>query len=470
MESIKCPGCNATLMYDLEDKELKCNFCGTLCKIEEEKNTDAEFLEKRFMTIHETSCPECGARLMADLNTVSSRCTYCGSSLVYSEKIDKAFKPKKILLFEIGLEEAKEKVKKYFEKSAFEYKDCVLDVLEPIYLPYWMYDCMCEAEYDYYSGSKHKKHYLETALIECSGILADASTKIEDKLSDQLDKYFDLSKLRDFDISYITGFCAEEYDVTFKSVYSRLNKKLESEVIERELGFPIIATKKINVSQINSTYIQLPFYYAEVNGLKILVNGQSGDIAINSKEYLKTSRRIAFENFLYGETVQNNSTSIAFLGVIFIFFALGVCMFAWENLLSIFPALDYAPSVLILAGLIGGTLYCKFKKKKQRYIKKIIFRKQKELYIWDEIARAKDKNVDTNDKYSMITAWIGLIMGIWLLGAMIFVGKILVTHMLTKDTALNIGIILIFGGMIIYTAVKVLSLIIRCILRIKGKL
>ena len=104
------------------------------------------------------------------------------------------------------------------------------------------------------------------------------------------------------------------------------------------------------------------------------------------------------------------------------------------------------------------------------YIKKIIFRKQKELYIWDEIARAKDKNVNTNDKYSMITSWIGLIMGTWLLGVMIFVGKILITQMLTKDTALNIGIILIFGGLIIYTVVKVLLIIIRCILRIKGKL
>jgi len=78
-----------------------------------------------------------------------------------------------------------------------------------------MYDCICEAEYDYYFTGKHrKKHYLATAKLECEGILADASIKIEDKLSDQLDKYFDLSKLRDFSTEHINGFWAEEYDVT----------------------------------------------------------------------------------------------------------------------------------------------------------------------------------------------------------------------------------------------------------------
>lgn len=438
MKSIKCPRCNATLMYDFEDKELRCNFCGKLCKIEE-KNTDY------------------------------------GSSPIYSEKIDKAVKPQKILLFEIGLEEVKEKVREYLANSAFEYKDYVLEALKPVYLPYWMYDCTCVAEYEYWGiDLKYdRKNYLYSAKIDCGGILADASTKIEDSLSDQLDKYFDLSRLRDFDVSCLSGICAEEYDVTFNNVYDRLNEKLKSQVIEGELDFPwICIDKKINVSKIKSTYIQLPFYYAEVNGLKILVNGQTGDIAINSNEYLKTKKRLAFEEIIYSEAVQSKLNLIAFLGVVLIFLIVVVIGVIKARF---FPEVDFGNifSLIFIVGIIGCSIYYENNRvntKKYRYIRKIIYNKRKELHLIDEVTRAKKNNVNKSDKYNTIVSWIGIIGGMFVLGVMIFGAKLLVTYMLTEDIGSNILIILILGGVIVYAIVKVLSLIIRCMWEIDSKL
>ena len=272
MECVRCPGCNATLTYNLEDEILKCDYCGNICVIREEQITDAEYIENRLMDVHETNCPCCGAKFMTNVNTTSSSCAYCGSSIIYDEKIDKAFKPKKIMLFEIGLDEVKEKVKEYFDGSDFASKNDILSTLRPIYLPYWLYRCT---------------YQLEKQKVEYNNILADASLKIDDSLADKIDKSFDLSKLKDFDISNIVGFYAEEYDVTFKSLRKRINKK-----IEEKLGAPVDDNC---ISNAKSMYIQLPCYYGEINGLKILVNGQSGAIAINSEEYLKTTNQIERE-------------------------------------------------------------------------------------------------------------------------------------------------------------------------------
>jgi len=171
-----------------------------------------------------------------------------------------------------------------------------------------------------------------------------------------------------------------------------------------------VADKKIEVSKIRSTYIQLPFYYAEVNGLKILVNGQTGDITINSKEYLKNQKRMVF------------------LGVILIFAAMGIYLYGREILLHVLGFLLSWSYVLIVLVPIGIELYLTFRKKKQRYIRKIIYKKQKELSVWEEIERArvipqKQNSIDSTDSKGC-SIIVSAMMGIWFLIMVIFVIKI----------------------------------------------
>jgi predicted RNA-binding Zn-ribbon protein involved in translation (DUF1610 family) len=307
MESIKCPGCGATLTYNLEDEELKCDYCGNICIIREDQITDAEYIKNRLMDVHATNCPGCGARLMTNINTTSSSCAYCGSSIIYDEKVNKVFKPKKIILFEIGLDEVKERVKKYFDGSDFASKNDILSILKPIYLPYWLYRCTYQSE---------------DQKVECNDILADASSKIDDSLADKIDKSFDLSKLQDFDISNITGFYAEEYDVTFKGMNRRINKKIEEKV-----GTPVDDNC---ISNAKSMYIQLPVYYGEINGLKILVNGQNGTIAINSEQYLKTAEQIRKDLKIQKIKEKFNPEVIKnLLKCLIAFIILGVIVYLW---------------------------------------------------------------------------------------------------------------------------------------------
>ena len=139
METVKCPGCNGSLIYDLEDEILKCNYCGTVCTVQEAKITDSQFLEDRLIDVHEAHCPDCGARLITDINTISTKCVYCGGSIIYDEKVNKVFKPKKILLFELGIDEAKDRLNQFLKEKKIKNREQIIKELKPVYLPFWLY-------------------------------------------------------------------------------------------------------------------------------------------------------------------------------------------------------------------------------------------------------------------------------------------------------------------------------------------
>jgi len=272
MESIKCPGCNANLEYSIEDEKLQCKYCGTISNIEEEKNVDIDILEERMIEVNEAICPDCGAKLMTDTNTMSAKCTYCGSSLIYNQNI-KAFSPKKILLFEKGIEEIKESTINKFNELKLNDKVALIDNLAPIYLPYWMYSGKVEALYNF-----------ELKTIEIKNILVDASAKVKDSISDAIEKDFDLTKLKVFDHNIIVGYIAEKYDVEGDSVYQRAINKMQLELNDKTKFNSLVYTDlKIN-------YILLPFYFSQNNEGQLLVNGQSGEMSYNAIT-LETDRK-----------------------------------------------------------------------------------------------------------------------------------------------------------------------------------
>lgn len=272
METVKCPGCNSSLIYNLDNEILKCNYCGSVCTVQEAQMTDREFLDERLMDVHEAKCPDCGARLITGINTISSKCVYCGGSIIYDEKVNKVFKPKKLLLFEITLKDAKEKLNEYLKINKIKNRSNIIKNLKPVYLPYWLYNSKVVLEYEQ-DGKKY------VAKSEYKNILADASTNISDILTDRFDEDFEFSKLKDFELALIAGHCAEEFDVVAKQVYRRVLRKIENKA--REV-FP----KNVRISSTidDKMYVLLPFYYVEfyensiLNGYQVLINGQNGNI------------------------------------------------------------------------------------------------------------------------------------------------------------------------------------------------
>jgi len=249
-------------------------------------------------------------------------------------------KTEKILPFEIELDEAKKRLEKYITNSTYENRERIVNALKPVYLPYWMYDGTCDAEYEYFTFGKHSRHYLEDIKLECKGILVNATTKMEDSLVTQLEQYFDLSKLKVVDTSYVNDVCLEACDITLYKACSKFNKKLQHEVFEEGFGLPAKCDyKDININKNPQyTHIQLPFYYAEVDELKVLVSGQTGDIATNAKEYLKSKKDLFLKKGLYINQINSSSSTLerlkAALEVLFIMFVIAVTsgvLSVWGN-------------------------------------------------------------------------------------------------------------------------------------------
>lgn len=270
MKSVKCPGCNANLIYNIDKEMLVCEYCGGTYESDDKKLNSDLFKGLELMAARESTCPECGAKLVTDINTISTKCVYCKASIVDNTKITEVFMPKKIILFEINKEIAKKNVKNLLRKNKIPINDNMLNELNPIYLPYWLYDCVAEAQF-----------YKKNVKVLCKGALADASAKISDIFSDKVDGNFNLTKLKDFNVNMIAGHTAELYDVDFNNIYTRINEKLRCAIDQKYKD----VCRYTEIEAYENFYILLPFYYLDVGEVQLLVNGQNGIIA--SSEVMK---------------------------------------------------------------------------------------------------------------------------------------------------------------------------------------
>jgi len=311
MKTVKCPGCSANLSYNLDSELLRCEYCATVSIINDNKIVETyPITNGNLMDAHSSFCSECGAKLIADVNTLSTKCVYCGNSIIYSEKINKVFKPEKILLFECNLIEAKKNAQKYIMKKHIPISLEQIEELKPVYVPYWNCSCLVDAEFEPYDGNWMKKR------LSCKDVLLDSSMKIGDLLTDKLEIEFKLEKQKEFSLELLAGYTAEGYDRQFNAYYERVDKKLKHIITDAY----IYTCEKLKIINFEKHYILLPFYYLNSNGIQILVNGQSGTV-VSSKEYQKI-----------------NSIFNCFSPILFFIICLAVCylFFNWINSDNIF--------------------------------------------------------------------------------------------------------------------------------------
>ena len=281
MKSVKCPGCGASLTYNLGTQKLECVYCGVTSNINEEKMEEDIFFDNiEMMNAYESVCPGCGAKLIMDINTISTKCAYCKASLLANKKMTKVFKPEKIILFEIDEKCAKSNVKRVLKENTIFVDEETLNELKPIYLPYWLYNCITTADFSDFK-----------ARVACKGVLVDASNKVTDALSDKVDWNFRLEKLKKFEISMIAGHTAEKYDVAFCTLHNRIKEKMRCE-LDNKYNRVCSYTE---IEYYENYYVLLPFYYLNFNGSEILVNGQTGAVVcsdiLNMRECMEKKKQ-----------------------------------------------------------------------------------------------------------------------------------------------------------------------------------
>lgn len=248
------------------------------------------------------SCPNCGAEMITEENTAATFCAFCGSPAVFPKQLTGEFAAEKIIPFKFTKEQAVEALKKLCKSKKLLPKDFTdlnhIEKVTGIYVPFWLFDCKMKVDMEasaqrIQTWSDGKYRYTKTDFyrleregdFEVCGVPSDGLKKMDDAMMDALEP-FDYSTMRDFEMSYLSGYFAEKYDVDKEASWAktegRIYKTAKALTEETLKGFVSTQIKDFNtkVCEKHSQYAMLPVWvlstqYKEKNYL-FMMNGQTG--------------------------------------------------------------------------------------------------------------------------------------------------------------------------------------------------
>lgn len=354
----KCPNCGGSLELNAANQNFSCEFC--LSEFTEEQ-LQAAYPDENFSSLDHAeqkadeertrkaaedefaahtslySCPNCGAEIISEDTTAATFCYYCHSPVILSGRLSGDYKPSKVIPFKHDRNMAESAFKswcgkKWFLPGSFT-SAAQLEKLTGVYVPFWLADCKIDANvsalgkkiHTWTSGDTRYTNTKEfsvfrSALVDFDKIPADGSKKTDDKLMEAIEPY-NYNELRDFSMSYLSGYLAEKYDVKNLEVFPRIKQRAERAAMEyirsSMVGYDSIAytSQKYNVIRTNWHYTLLPVWLMTYKyGGKyyfFAMNGQTGKIAgimpISIPKLLIMAGIVAIITFL-----------IAFLGGMFL--------------------------------------------------------------------------------------------------------------------------------------------------------
>ncbi len=313
----KCPNCSADLKFDPVTQKLSCEYCLSSFTIEEIKQICAD-TENSIPSAEETNmqqdfeehtnlfhCASCGADIMCDDQQTALFCYYCHNPVILAGKMTGAYRPGKVIGFKLNREMALDMFNRWVQKRMFvpkEFKsEQQAEKITGLYVPFWVADCNVSA--DFSAVGKKIRHwvsgsysYTETkefrvvrrGNIYVDGIPADGESKIDDLLMESIEP-FDYSELKDFSMSYLSGFFADKYDVDKAGVFPRIRSRASQagkKVIRDSIGSYnslAVHVEQYNIMNTDWEYMMLPVWFMTYKYkdkvYEFAINGQTGKLA-----------------------------------------------------------------------------------------------------------------------------------------------------------------------------------------------
>ena len=312
--SYKCPNCDGELVFHPAAQKYKCEYCASafsqqeLAQMKPAAEEEERVPESQEMRGEEGvmyHCPSCGAEIVTDQTTAATFCYYCHNPVVLSGRVSGEFLPHKIIPFSIDKEQATEKFLQYAHSKKFVprafFNKQQIEKISGVYFPYWMADMdmkgLLQAEGKnirvWRSG---ETEYTETKVyhvqrggnIHLEDITKNALKKNSLKLAEGVLPY-DVSKVQEFHMGYLSGFLAEKRDLE--------RTDLQTEVTEDAKDFSVrllrdtvdgyshlnVRSCQLRTERENWDYMMLPVWtvtYKGRNGKMYYysMNGQNGKV------------------------------------------------------------------------------------------------------------------------------------------------------------------------------------------------
>ncbi len=277
--SYKCPCCGAGIAFDSAKQRFKCDFClSEFTKeqleaqtpeetpAEESRADDAEngeFCEQMLSY----SCANCGAEVFADKDTVADFCYYCHNPIVCDGRLTGQLRPHKIIPFAFDKKQAEERFLTFAKKKKFVPKDFFsqshAEQIRGVYFPFWLTDADVSARVSA-RGDKVRiwrtgdKQYTETshyALFRAGDIhfedVTTAAYSAENKQMLEGILPFPSDALRDFSMTYLSGFLAKKRNIEREKVAdevkARINGYSETLLMNTINGYTAVVPSGVQV-------------------------------------------------------------------------------------------------------------------------------------------------------------------------------------------------------------------------------
>lgn len=313
----ECPSCGANVPFNPNTQKWDCEYCGLSYTLEDFAKYDREMKKKtpsddkkkkeENYDMDEYLCQNCGAKILTDQNTSATICVYCGSTAIIKSRLQDKFNPEKIIPFAIDKKRVintfyKFVRKKWFSPKEFSNKENI-EKVEGIYIPFWIYDCMSDGkilatarkirswrvgDYRYTKTDTYK--CVREGNMEFLKVPVDASLKFQDELMDSLEPY-DYNGIKDFNISYLSGFLAQKYDVNEDESFFRAKVRIVNSTIDTLkstiVGFSniYIDRNEVDIKNIDGEYILMPVWMLNIKykdkNYTFAMNGQTGKMVGN---------------------------------------------------------------------------------------------------------------------------------------------------------------------------------------------
>lgn len=320
-----CPNCGAPLKFDSNLQKLHCDYCDSTYTIEEmekfsddqkgsKEGTNINWKKANTEDISETmkeftnyNCPSCGAEIICDENTTATSCIYCGNPTLIPKTAEGIYKPDYLIPFKLDKKDAKQALKDFYKGKILlpkEFKqDTHIDKISGVYVPFWLFDCAGSADMNFMctrvtSWSDSDYNYTKTDYysVQRSGNIAfdkipvDGASKMPDNFMDSIEP-FDYRGFVDFNISYLSGYMADKYDVDSEASEPRANERVENTIEakfkETVTNYATVNTSKkyIDMQAGEIKYVLLPVWMLNKKykdkTYTFAMNGQTGKLVGN---------------------------------------------------------------------------------------------------------------------------------------------------------------------------------------------
>lgn len=261
--SYKCPTCGAELFWSASKNCFECEYCeesftleqlqasGQTGDIDEQKAEkhqeveEGEYNESSDGTVGKDlvkyTCSHCGAEIITDRATAATICVYCGNAVIMSEQVINDFKPDYVIPFKVEKKKVMEAFKKFAKKpltpKAFDC-DKVVDKMQGVYIPFWLYSGKCRGNIvgeginkrkwrsgNYEYTERKYYHVARDGTLAFEKVPVDASSKTDNDAMDSIEP-FDYGELKPFTTAYLSGFLAERFDEDSKVCYPRAELRI----------------------------------------------------------------------------------------------------------------------------------------------------------------------------------------------------------------------------------------------------